>query len=902
MIQEKMSYLILPAQREPATVQSISTPVINYSEILSRFGVEFRRAENYLEAGEIDWVQGWILDIGVICTQVEPLLESILPLLISENVPFRLVRNLEIANSVLGGKLSLAELGKIISIYPRSDSDALQLATQLISLTSSFKGPEILTDRQLSGVIFTRYGGCNPLIRLNHQNIEEKYIYDPAGNLTKEPLSIPFRLPWGIYWPFRAICPAEAAKKESVLQDKYKPMKVLKTDVKGSVRKGLMLQKLFKVSWCVIKEGRHCMNADDWGRDVHDRLDWQFALQKDLEGHIPVPKVYDFFQENGDSYLVMEFIWGIPLNDIVPGIIKGRSWPELPVGDRLLLLDYAMQILDIIETMHGKGYIHRDIQPNNFLGDKRQKLWLIDLELAYSERLQRPFPPFRLGTPGFMSPEQEAQQMPTRDQDIYAIGSMLTLLLTGLFPHGFSIANQRLLKDQLLYFVKDEIFVEIIVDCYSDDPRCRPNMAALKANLQAFHARQQELAKDSKGAVSNKVEDQLENIINNALCGLATPVFLNKDYLWSSKKVEEEALVYQQSKSLSVYNGYSSGLSGILYVLFKAQQIGFPIEPCMQAYKNSLDFLHGLAPQQMSSTSAGLYTGSAGIAITFLEALKAGLVPEKTSLNSEILLCLENKNLEGPGMANGLAGKGLALLHVINTIHDPSLMRWLQDTVEELLSQQQPDGSWISGRDPKGRLAKITGWAYGMAGIVGFLLEFVKRHRDKTAETAVTRALRWLIGQSRQKNRQVLWYVDDRNKVIDHGMLNGYPGIILCLIKAYEVLGDPLCKQTAEMALSTISAPGIVTDLTLASGLAGIGELYLEAAKIIGSGEWLSRAGSIVDFFLHYFAWQKDGSGYWLTKDNDFPTAELFAGNCGVIHFLLRYSARERLSHPFTIV
>jgi hypothetical protein len=87
-------------------------------------------------------------------------------------------------------------------------------------------------------------------------------------------------------------------------------------------------------------------------------------------------------------------------------------------------------------------------------------------------------------------------------------------------------------------------------------------------------------------------------------------------------------------------------------------------------------------------------------------------------------------------------------------------------------------------------------------------------------------------------------------------------------------------------------------DLTLGTGLAGNGEVFLEAARIFGNGEWQARADWIAQFLVQYFKRDRDGERYWQANGKVYPTANLIAGNCGVIHFLLRYFKPGVLSHP----
>jgi len=186
----------------------------------------------------------------------------------------------------------------------------------------------------------------------------------------------------------------------------------------------------------------------------------------------------------------MEYIQGRSLDRIAPGIFKSVTWIDLPTQSRLLLLQYAETVIDIVERMHEKGYIHRDITPGNFLVDKRNRIWMIDLELSYNEIVKRPAPPFRLGTFGYMSPEQLLTKVPKVEQDVYAIGALLIVLLTGLSPDKFSMENIKILSEQLIFFIPDQPLTDLICSCLDENPTLRPAMKSIKEGVKAFREKQ----------------------------------------------------------------------------------------------------------------------------------------------------------------------------------------------------------------------------------------------------------------------------------------------------------------------------------------------------------------------------------------------------------------------------
>lgn len=873
----------------------------HYSELLEKYKLEYTSTDYYLEVGKPEWIQGWIIDISVVPIQIQSMMETILPFLIYERLAFKIARNAKQARAILGGEFGYTMLGKLMSIYLPEGHRALSLTMQLIELTQAFKGPEILTDRHLAGVVFTRYGAVNPIIMLNEMGIEEQYIYNQKGELIRDPYSIPFELPEGINWPFFSICSAKVPKKETVLQDKYKPMEVLKEDAKGSVKKGLYLEKLWRIRWCVIKEGRRCMIGDSKGRDAKDRLRWQYELQEDLQGIVPLPKVYDFFEENGDAYLVMEYIKGKPLQKIVGDILHGITWSQLSLTDRLQIMDYMGQVLNIIGIMHERGYIHRDITSGNFLVNKKQELWMIDLEISYSEKLTRPNPPFRLGTPGFMSPEQQDTKTPTVQQDIYAIGALFINLMTGFMPAKFALESPIELAEQLSFFIPDIELITLLAACLSEVVAERPGIKSLKEGLNSFREKQIAEIKSKNSALlsHSPTREKLKNVINSALPGLVSPVFLNRDKLWLSKVGQQENFNYEQDSSFCVSADFYQGLSGVIWLLAKAYKIGFSIDSCMETYSKSETLILDKFMQGIDGIPAGLYFGTAGMALALAEGIDAGIIKYNDNFLRNILSNFEHKNSSDCGMANGLAGQGMALLSMTSIFDELFIKSFLLQKLDQLISQQQADGSWITIKDKRNKLIKATGFADGTAGITCFLLKYIQIYPNEPApRRAAVKALEWICSKAYKKRGYTRWPLHSETNASSPQFQEGCAGVILCLIKAYEVFRNPVHQTIAEDCLRNYSTHVISVDITQANGAAGLGEIFLEGSRIFQSAQWQTRADAIAQFILHHFIRLKDGSCYWMPNGSPFNTAGLMEGNSGIIHFLLHYYAPETINHP----
>lgn len=141
--------------------------------------------------------------------------------------------------------------------------------------------------------------------------------------------------------------------------------------------------------------------------------------------HQNIISVYDFGEEAGKPYMVMEYLVGESLRDAM----KNNH-----TGDLNRKLGYALQLGRALEHIHSKKIIHRDIKPENVHIDTAGKVKLMDFGIAKSEGLSLTRAGFTLGTPYYMAPEQVLGQQVTTQVDVYSFGVLLYEMIVGLKP------------------------------------------------------------------------------------------------------------------------------------------------------------------------------------------------------------------------------------------------------------------------------------------------------------------------------------------------------------------------------------------------------------------------------------------------------------------------------------
>jgi len=148
--------------------------------------------------------------------------------------------------------------------------------------------------------------------------------------------------------------------------------------------------------------------------------------------HPHIVTVHDVGQQDGLYFLVMEYVEGLTLRQLI-------RCGELPPAEALALVP---QVCDALQYAHDEGVVHRDIKPENVLVDRRGRVKIADFGLA---KLLRRAPAEVtltqmqqvMGTLHYMAPEQMERPLEVDHRaDIYSLGVVLYEMLTGKLPLG----------------------------------------------------------------------------------------------------------------------------------------------------------------------------------------------------------------------------------------------------------------------------------------------------------------------------------------------------------------------------------------------------------------------------------------------------------------------------------
>lgn len=150
-----------------------------------------------------------------------------------------------------------------------------------------------------------------------------------------------------------------------------------------------------------------------------------------LQDHQQIPNFVEYIEENQQFYIVQQYIDGETLRK------KLDESQTLSMEESQKIL---IDLLNILDYIHKRNIIHRDIKPDNIIIDNHGKLFLIDFGAVKTQNPNST----RLQTPGThifsrgYAPIEQMRGYPEKNSDIYALGMTIIELITGLTPQSLT--------------------------------------------------------------------------------------------------------------------------------------------------------------------------------------------------------------------------------------------------------------------------------------------------------------------------------------------------------------------------------------------------------------------------------------------------------------------------------
>jgi serine/threonine protein kinase len=839
---------------------------IYYSVILDELSVTFTTKSPFLQVGPGKPENDWIFYISIIRQQATALLTCLVPELIKLNLDFSIPENSAILTQILDGSFGAEEVGKVITIYSKKDTDLTLVAQRLIYLSQTFKSPTVPYAFFLGGCVYT-----NTILPFDRR----------------------------INWPFDSITGPIQIKELKKIKS-YLLVHILKGDAKGNVYKTLNLKNWLNINWCVLKKGNQNQCTDDFGRTIEDRLRWQYMLLMRFSDLIPLPKPIEYFSYKSDSYLVIEYLNGQNLYDKVSGIQHGLTWIAMETDAKREVIKLIFEVIKIIELFHAYGIIHRDINPGNFIVCEDNHVKAIDIELAYDLTAQLPSPAFSYGTPGYVSLQQQQLQPPVISDDIFGLAALIIRIMTGTSPGKFRCNEPEDTFHRLFFFIGNNNLATLLSACLNDDPDLRPTLNSLTHGFEVYEALLLTNHLRNNCKQTQILNIKIDELIQRGLNQFSFSVLQDLNGLWISK-AHSESIIANENKKHAVNSGFANGIAGILYVVALSETQLFDVVHLQDIIWVNYNYLiHSYSNLSHQIFGQGLFYGKIGLGISINEMIKVNLLENNISNHQIIYDCL-NGPTAGVNIATGIAGQGISFLVCSNYSKLPSFYEELNAIVKRLLDEQNTDGSWWIYKDAKQRKGiKLLGFCSGISGILYFLIQYFISYPEQRIETAIKKGLKFLLKKQTWHNGHLVWPISEINENIDPWFEHGFTGIALTFILAYKIWLDPEYKDAVTEALQ--SHPKFIASnlLTVGNGLAGLGEIYLEAFKAFHESEWLERANHIVNILASTYNSNLCGI-HWVDGNSSVPVADFMDGNIGIIHFFLHYHSPEKLSFPFNL-
>ncbi len=247
----------------------------------------------------------------------------------------------------------------------------------------------------------------------------------------------------------------------------------------------------------------------------------RFKNEASTLAHLQHPNIvglFDYIETDSGMYLIMEYVKGTPLDDLISKIIG-----PLPETKALPIIK---GILDGFSYAHKQGVIHRDIKPANIIITENEEVKILDFGIVRligegNQNLTKTGT--QIGTVFYMSPEQVQGKKVDIRSDIYSLGITFYQMLTGLNPYKdltteyeiyTKIVKEDLTPPQEIYPGIPMYFAAVIKKAMEKDPKDR--FQTCEEFLSAIHEKSvyisdQVLSKDHLTKKPSEIFTEKEN-------------------------------------------------------------------------------------------------------------------------------------------------------------------------------------------------------------------------------------------------------------------------------------------------------------------------------------------------------------------------------------------------------
>jgi hypothetical protein len=847
----------------------------SYAPLLEELGfvASSDRAGHWLRAGRTARDQGWKLHVSSRSDRVPELLAQIAPVLRAAEAPFKVARSTDVVRRINGGDLGRSQVGKVVTVYPHDDDEAVELGGRLAAVLSGFPGPVLEHEIRLApdSPVYARFGSFRHRRQRTSLGLWIEVVDDGAGAAIPELRSVSMHDALGIEHPFPG---GTVWSVGPLLAGRFLVVGPISRRGPRTVLVGVDVDSGER---CAVKVAKRHAALDLVGDDAADRLRREWALLADLAGTDVVPCPLWFADTPEAALLAADFCAGGTLAEHARGIPDARRHAAAAA--------LTMELIQLVERVHAAGVILGDLTPANLVLDAGGRLRYVDLELASRTAEARAR---GAGTIGFAAPAVFAHERPCRAHDLYALAAVIYHLATGIDLATVPQYDALLREGHMLPMPWRAVIAPLLA-------------GPQDASARRLHAARLAVARVDGGgrAAAPTVHVAPERSSRRReLVELGRSVAALAD--WGTDA--PGAWVSRHPSTLGdSFRDFYMGDAGIGFALLRIGLATGDLE-LVEAAVRCAERL-AASPGPDDDLLPGLFIGEAGVGLLFLALYEVLGDPAWLRRAEQVSARIAPLPQHTPDLLHGSAGRGVFHLWLYESSGEARELARAIAIAEHLhaTAERGADGAVWKLPDGFADLSQhaFYGLAHGSAGVAYFLAELATVEPDAVDARLVAdvrRALRgahaWnpLIGAADHRHAPGGAF---RSGTWCHGSV----GISLASLRLYEAFGRDDDLAGALAAAGSALAVAYRLGPTQCHGLAGLVELCLSIQTVTEEARHLAVARQLATRLLAAFRTQGPTGPMICAESADVVTAEFMIGASGAAAAVARVEDPRRFGH-----
>ncbi|WP_214413204.1 class IV lanthionine synthetase LanL [Sphaerisporangium fuscum] len=815
-------------------------------------------------------VQGWKIHVSARPGTLTETLDRVLPILLSAPCDFKVARSAEVLRELNHGDRDPGVVGKALTVYPAQDA-IVELGHALADALTGMTGPRIVSDRRIrrDAPVYYRYAPFAPQYRVDENGDFELVVVGPDGErLPGAARPEYFCPPWATD-PFRPApaspTPDEAPSAASgeapsgaegarIIGGRYRVTSGVVRGPRGNVYRATDADG----RRIVVKEARAYVGEGADGIDMRMYLRNDRRILQALAGVDGVPELIDHFRHGEDEFLVMTDAGSRDLHRYVG---ENGLFFDDPADTGRDLGVLASRLLEVLDAVHARGVVIRDLSPKNIVLGEDGRCTLIDFGNSRYEGLQLPG-----WSRGYSTPDQHTGRPSEPADDYFSLGATLFYAATGMNPIIIDPDPLRGLERTLMCL--DRLFPGVTTGVrgllprlLSLDPAERTEAAAeIRAGR---HGRTAPTSRRPCPPAPKLTGDLLASMLDHTR---------RECVRFAEHLMEGPEDVRRSSPPVTNVYGGSAGIGMELLQHGESRQVG-------------ADLARWTARVMPPTTlPPALYFGRTGTAL-FLTAARLTAAPDLGTPEPVTFTGTQRGD-----QAHGVAGIGAGHLSLAALDPDPRHLELAARCAKLLVA-----GDFSAAEDavapaqPGSAVAVEKAFAHGTAGQVDFLISYAEATGDPEIEAAAREQVAALAVET---EALVTELAARAARPMGASWCQGMSGIVSVMAHAARAYDEDgyltLAARGARACLAIAPQAWVVSQCC---GLAGIGEALIDMALTTGDDEYWRGAERIAELMVTRSGGEP---GRPIFAGNDLDTASFTwsTGASGVLSFLRRLDRR----------